>query len=97
MGAPDPWEKEKDGSGPTLERGLPCCDVGRSDSLLIQEPCDENDSREVSEAATASLGRMNECRLLVFGGVTCMPAVGGRGVTLTGFEASGEGCGSSGQ
>lgn len=61
MGAPDPCEKKEE-SGPTLDRGLPCCDVGRSDSLFIQDPCDENDSRGASGMAIASLGRMDESR-----------------------------------
>lgn len=35
-------------SKPRLDRMLPCCDNGRRDSRLIQEPLDETDSLESS-------------------------------------------------
>ena len=50
IGAPDPYEKAIDvESGPTLERGLPCCDSGRIESLRIQELVDETEPLRASE------------------------------------------------
>lgn len=76
MGAAEPWEKVTDGeSGPTLDRGLPCCDKGRMDRRRIQDPFDETESRTSSASSDGpkSPCRMNECRLVfVFGGVNCV-------------------------
>lgn len=68
IGAPEPWEKAIDvESGPTLDRGLlPCCDSGRIESLLTQEPEDEKEVLGVSpivlNAGSACLD--TDCRLL---------------------------------
>lgn len=49
IGAPEPWEKAMDvESGPTLDRGLSCCEEGRIESLLIHELLDEKDVLGVS-------------------------------------------------
>jgi hypothetical protein len=49
IGAPEPWETAIDcESGPILDRGLPCWDSGRPESLLIQELLDEKESLGVS-------------------------------------------------
>lgn len=76
----DPWEKAE--SGPMLDLGLSCWDVGRRDRRLIQElpVCDDIESRDTSAlfAAATSTGRMYDCRRLTgFGGVTCLLDVGG--------------------
>lgn len=90
MDPPDPCEYEKAESGSALERTLPCCDGGRMDNLLIQEPCDDTDSRQGSVAAATSVARMVESRRpLDLGGVVWEA---GDGPTLTGLDVSGEGC-----
>lgn len=56
-------------SGPKLDLGLPCCEVGRSDSRLLHVPCvEETESREVSAlfaGVDTSLDRIYDCRRLV--------------------------------
>lgn len=95
--APDASEKVKEESGPMLDLGLSCCDVGRRDSRLIQEPCDENESRDdpsVLFAVATSPCRRDDCgRLSSFGGVIFLAGVGGWRGELIGWEKSGEGCG----
>lgn len=52
MGAPEPCEKVMEGEfGPTLDLGLPCCERGRMDSLLIHDPFDEMESLDGSVMA----------------------------------------------
>lgn len=86
--APDPSELESEESGPRLDLGLSCCELGRSDKRLIQEPCEDKESRAPSRelASATSPGRTYDCRLLLggFGEVICMPEVGGCRVELTG-------------
>lgn len=97
MVGPDPCEYASEESGPKLDLGLSCCDVGRSDKRLIQELCEDSESRAPSAelAVSPSPGRTYDCRLVLggFGEVICLPAVGGGRVELMGCEKSGEGCG----
>lgn len=94
---PEPWDRDMTESGPKLDRGLPCCEEGRSDSRRLHVPCvEEIESRELSGlfvTVDKSFDRMYECRRpaaleRVVGG---MPAVGGWREASTGFENSGEG------
>lgn len=67
IGTPEPCEKAIEAeSGPTLDRGLPCCDDGRRESLLIQELVDENEVRGASAMVLYgwSCGLDTDCRLL---------------------------------
>lgn len=48
MGTADPWENNEGESGPMLDRGLPFCEFGITDSLRIQDPFDEIESRRSS-------------------------------------------------
>lgn len=48
MGPVDPWENNEGESGPMLDRGLPFCELGITDSLRIQDPFDEIESRRSS-------------------------------------------------
>lgn len=80
IGAEDPWEKAMECvSGPALDRRLPCCESGRNDRRLIQEPLDDTESRESSAvgATVPSAWRTNDClRLLTLGGVSWVLLVG---------------------
>lgn len=53
-GAPDPCDKDNEESGPRLDLGLSCCDVGRSDRRRIQELCEEIESRAASVVFAAA-------------------------------------------
>lgn len=74
IGAAEPCEKVIEGElGPMLDRGLPCWDRGRIESLRIHELFDEKESRDVSVIVEAAKSpcRTDDCRRLVdLGGVT---------------------------
>lgn len=95
-GVVDPCEQAKEESGPTLDLGLSCCAVGRSDKRLIQEPWDDNESRapSVDIPPGPSPGRTYDCRLTLggFGEFNGLPEVGGWRMELMGCENNGEGC-----
>lgn len=95
---PDPGDLENEVSGPRLDLdlGLSCCDPGRSDSRLIQEPREGAESRapSLALAAATSPERTYDCRLLLVGGMgeaMGLLGVGGWRADPRGFEYSGEG------
>lgn len=78
----EPWDIEKAESGPMLDLGLSCWDVGRRDNRLIQElpVWDDIESRDPSAllAAATSTGRTYDWRRLTgFGEATCLLEEGG--------------------
>jgi len=94
MGAPEPCENVTEGeSSMTLERGLPCCERGRMDNRLIQEPLDDTESRETSDmggGAQSPACRMNECRLAeALGGVDWAATARGTRAVLVDVELRG--------
>lgn len=77
--AAEPWDAEKAESGPRLDLGLSCWEGGRRESRLLQELCDEAESRDTSllVAAATSPERTYDWRLLAGLGKTCLLDVGG--------------------
>ena len=57
IGAVDPCENVIDGeSGPTLDRGLPCCEVPMYESLLIHDDFDDIECLSSRTVSTVSAG-----------------------------------------
>lgn len=74
MGAAEPCENMDWQSGPRLEIELSCCDTGRSESLRIHEPFEDEELRRSSVTGVAFTSPGFPCidrRFEDLGDVTC--------------------------